>query len=113
MKTSGAEWKQFITDDPYWDDMWIEHWSLLIDGIEYTEESDLNLSEDIADTAIIQINSGEVVGERTEQVFTLKSFFKKWKTKQTTKKFIVEIPLEKETEFRELIKNSKLGKIVG
>lgn len=103
-KTTGLEFKAFLSDGEYWDQSLaggevIEHWyeyaDLTVNGETVSDDlefSDLDLS-DLNDDDVICILAGVVMSSVPGDAGqTLESFFKTWQKKQSSTLLSVRVP---------------------
>jgi hypothetical protein len=109
IKCTGAEWLRFYDDKDFWpEDAWHEGELLIVNGVNY-EEGEHDLSSVHAD-AVMRITGGVVYGLPEDSV-SLETHFKRWKRKQATTTFVVEIPNTDIEYFKAQVKICK-GKIL-
>ena len=83
MKTTGAEWNKFYTDEKYWHvDVYHDDVLILVNG-EEVEDYDK-----ISDSALVDIQGGYVVlGGDTEKDPSLETYFRRWKNSKSLSSF--------------------------
>jgi hypothetical protein len=92
IKTTGAEWKRFYTDDTYWPDgAWWDDGEVRINGEE--ADSEVSLSE-IPDDCVITVDGGVVIRPDNDDDISIEEYFNLWKKQQTTVTFVVDVPKE-------------------
>lgn len=112
MQISGAEWKKFIEDNPFWEDKWLEEWELEIDGKIYSSEDSSDIDQtQLPGNAKIAIQYGCIVDGKSSSVLDLKKFFNQWKKAQTTAHLIIEAPKDKIDAIKKAVKTAG-GKVV-
>lgn len=89
VKTTGAEFKRFYSDDSFWPkDTWHEDESITVDGTPVPEGEDLSV---IPDSANVKVEGGVVCGPQfDENEPSLESYFKRRRKMHTTASFVVE-----------------------
>ena len=81
IKTTGAEWTQFMSD-PWPDDKWMDDEQLEVDGEPFEGDTD-----GIPDTAVVKIVAGVVYDGDKER--SLVAEFAAWRKRQNTETFTV------------------------
>lgn len=108
IKTTGAEWNKFYSDPKYWgNDTWHDDTVITVEGVVVEEY------EKLENTAKVTIEGGYVVIDGNgpdEKSPSMETYFRRWKTEQTTIFLSVECPREKYEEVTTAIKSSG-GKI--
>lgn len=90
-RLNGAEWKAFYRDKGYWpDDGTILHDDVLIHLDGKASEVMMSDPDSIADSAILEIETGDVVTKSLERLISLEGYFKNWRKEKTTAFFGVE-----------------------
>lgn len=103
-KTTGAEWNRFYQDEAFWPEgRWPEEEDVTLNGQPVGEDFAF---ESIADTDVLVVSGGVVFDQDVvEEICSLEALFKRWKKKQSTIRIVMEVPKEKEQEFREAMKS--------
>ena len=106
MKVKGAEWNRFYFDDSYWKkDYWHEGSVIKINGEEFEDETDADLSA-LNPSDDLEITEGVVyLDEYGSKWVSLESFFKKWRKGQTHETVCVLIPKDKVDDIKKYLKN--------
>lgn len=102
MKTTGALWKEFYSDEAYWDGYYHDDTLILFDGVEVEEY------EDPLPGSVVTIESGYVYKKDetySAHDLSLETFFKRWKKKQTTRIIVVTVNKDNFDEVFEAISN--------
>lgn len=88
VKTNGAEWKQFLNDESYWDELSVYEDELItVDGIE----GDVGLLE-LSDKSKLTITGGIIKSDDPDlNGASLEEYFKNWRKKQNTTILIVTV----------------------
>lgn len=94
IKTTGAEFKEWINSD-WGDDSWWDDYEVLVNGVE-TEDYD---TDTMTDADKIEIRSGVII-QKNGDMTDAKKHFKAWQKKQTHIYISVCVSKEKETELR-------------
>lgn len=102
MKTNGALWKEFYSDEAYWDGYYHDDTLILFDGIEVEEY------EEPLPGSVVTIESGYVY--KNDEIspahdLSLETFFKRWKKKQSTRTIVVTVNKDDFDEVFEIISN--------
>jgi hypothetical protein len=93
IKTTGAEWKAFMHDDPYWGEWAFDDYSYNVNGHEIGMDFD---EDTLTDTDAVKVDGGYVYDqEDMDKTDSLSAFFKRWRKQQTTDFLSVEVPKEK------------------
>jgi len=86
VKTTGAEFKAFYSDESIWpEDSWHDDAILSVDGVDQSDGIDVDT---LSDTATVMIEGGYVKGLEDEEP-SLEAYFKRWRKKQNTVMFAV------------------------
>lgn len=97
MKTTGAEWKRFYTDESIWaEGVWHEDEQIEINGKPRDDEGSL---DDVSDSDIILLMGGVLVTESANTYPSLETVFKKWRKSQSITTFAVEVDLQQGERF--------------
>lgn len=93
VKTIGAEFKRFYSDDSIWlTGMYHEDEEVTINGDQCIDFDYKNTPDD----AVVTVSGGVVCGPQfDENEPSLETFFKRWRKAQTTASFVVECDLAK------------------
>ena len=109
IKTTGAEFKRFYSDEAFWKDgLFHEEEMILVDGENVCDEfgcSSFDLSE-VADNAKMEISEGIVYKDNYEEVANFEGYFRKWRKLQTTVFLTVEAPKDKADAIKAAIKTA-------
>lgn len=109
--TSYKEWNDFLEDDSFWDDDYIEEGCSYVGG-KYVEE----FPDDLNEKEIVTVQDGIVVlGENSKHGpyadrINLSALFKKWKRNKSYELVLVKIKKERLNDFLESI--DSYGEIV-
>lgn len=107
IKTTGAEFKRFYSDEAFWTDgLFHEEEMIVIDGESICDDmgfTDVNL-EEVADDVKMEISEGIVFKDNYEEVCSFESYFRKWRKLQNFVFLTVEAPKEKVDAIRDAIK---------
>lgn len=97
VKTTGAEWKRFYSDETIWPPgAYHEDEEILIDGAIIDFGRDLM---DVSDSAIISISGGVVCfNDNYHYGPSLESYFRRWRKKQNTVFILCEAPKDRAAE---------------
>lgn len=96
---SGAQYKAFMNDQNFWpEDLTVDDVLLVIDGVNYGEDRDLELDM-IADSASIVIESGEVLRDGT-RIHNLDDYFYSWEQELDSEILVIRIPKSATQEIR-------------
>lgn len=112
IKTNGAEFKRFYTDDAFWPDSdgstWHEDELVTVDGKCYEQDY-----SNVPDSAVVTIADGIVFSHKwdSESAPSFETYFKRWRKLQTTETFTVEAPKDKLDAIKAAIKAAG-GKVV-
>lgn len=103
-KTTGAEWNAFYQDAEFWPEgRWHEEEEVTLNGHPVGEDFAF---EAAMDTDVLVVSGGVVFDEDVVgDLCSLEALFKRWKKKQSTVRIVMEVPKEKEQEFRESMKS--------
>jgi len=107
----GVIWKNFLKDDDYWGDGFVEDAIIKINDDEQ-EYDDLLDYDNIIDNDVINVYCGLVIKEDKEM--DLEDFFEEWFDKNISKNSYFNVKVEKgfDKEFIEYIKNFDGAEIV-
>jgi len=105
VKMTGAEWKEFYTDDDVWGGGWHEELMLRINGVPYAEDGDeywtsldgIDL-EKIEDNAAVTLVGGTLCRDGDDDDRAVKSLlneFRAWRKASGTITLAVAVPTEK------------------
>jgi len=103
IKTTGAEWKAFNSDDKYWADFYLDDEVITVNDSD-VDPYDYDPSK-LADTDKVAIDGGWVTDQTpgSSKEYSLATFFKTWRKQQTTEFLSVEVPKEKADAVRAAI----------
>ena len=102
VKTTGFEFKRFYFDPEWWPDgTWHDEEEVTIDGKVADGETDLG---EVSDNSIMVIQRGVVFSRTGKDLGSLEDHFKRWRKKQVTVSFVVEVHRDKEVAVREAIR---------
>ena len=106
VKTTGAEFKAFYKDEPYWNGDWFtDDTVVFIDGVE--DNGNIDYLE-LDDSCNIEIANGVVFkGGYDNGTIDYCKFFKDWRKLQTVEFLTVEIPKGTADKLKEFIKTLK------
>lgn len=95
IKTTGAEWKAFNADTPYWAEFYVEDEIVTVNGSRVDEYSDY--IEALADADKVTVDGGWVADQDkdSDDGYSLNTFFKRWRKQQTTEYLSVEVSKDK------------------
>lgn len=101
IKTSGAEFKRFYSDDTVWPEgAWHEDETLLVDGDEWDEDYG-----QIPDNAKVTLSGGTISFDLTEAPdVSMETHFRNWRKRQTTTTILVECDMAKIDEIKAAVK---------
>lgn len=92
VKITGAEWKRFYNDPEAWPEgAWHDDQEILVDG--ETIDGDYDLTK-VPDAATLTLAGGVFFLKGTEEGPSLETHFKRWRKRQATEVFVVEVPRE-------------------
>lgn len=102
MKCTGKQWKEFYLNEELWPDgVWHEDESVTINGQVVGDEFNL---EAVADTDVVNVSGGIVLGINEGKEPSLETYLKRWLKMQSTISIVFDIPKEKEKIVRDAVK---------
>ena len=110
IKTTGAEFKRFYTDDQFWPDgQYVEEEAVTANGelLDCFED----YTETIQDSDIVTVEDGVIFDKECNDIGTFEGLFRKWRKLQNTVFLAVEAPKDKADAIRAAIKAAG-GKVV-
>lgn len=91
IKTTGAQFKAFYSDENFWPEgAYYEYETVVVDGKVNGEDISIDY-EDIADEAVVKVIGGAVFSEDGSDIATFKKFFNDWLKKQESEIILVQV----------------------
>lgn len=89
VKTTGAEFNNFYTDDEFWAGAWHDDTLVFVDGVELADLDDLPpAAKVVIDTGVV-IHQDAFGNEKSTE--DLLKFFRRWKKNAKTETFVVTV----------------------
>jgi len=102
IKTTGAEFKRFYSDDTAWPDgVWHDDECVHVDGEEWDHPEGYKA---IPDAAKVEVSTGGIYGLPNDKEISFEGYFKRWRKRQTTAMFLIECDLAKVDEVKAVVK---------
>lgn len=103
IKTTGAEWKAFMSDEVYWGECAVDDEVTTVNGSP-VDEYEFDLMS-VADADKLTVDGGWVFDQAkgSAKEWALATFFRTWRKQQTTEFLSVEVPKEKADAVRAAI----------